>query len=186
MRLKSIIILLVILLGLGMYFIFFNKTELPPKSEPRVYVWSIEMTEIQHIEIRLPREDRSEAFIKISKGDEFPWHFDDPLRSKVDTERWGGGIPLLLSGPGADRVIAKDATEEKLAEFGLTRPQMEIILTLEDGDILNIIVGDRTPDGDTFYVQVSGSNNVALVDYTWYEVLERLVKEPPYAPPSAD
>ena len=186
MRLRNILILLVILLGLGMYFIFFNKTEPPPKSEPRVFLWNIEMDEIQHIEIRLPREGTSEAFIKIPEGDKFPWHFDDPQRSKVDVARWGGGIPLLLSGPGIERVIAKNATEEKLAEFGLTQPQMEITLTLEDGDILNIAVGDRTPDENTFYVKVLDSNDVSLVDYTWYEVLERLVKEPPYAPPAAD
>ena len=186
MRIKGILILLAILLGLGMYFIFFNKTEPPPESEPRVYVWSIEMGEIQHIEIRLPREGKSEAFIKISHGDKFPWYFDDPQRSEVDVTRWGGGIELLLTGPGAERVIARNATEEKLAEFGLTQPQMEITLTLEDGDILNIAVGDRTPDENTFYVKVLDSNDVSLVDYTWYEVLERLVKEPPYAPPAAD
>jgi len=186
LRLRSILILLVILLGLGMYFIFFNKTEPPPKVEPRIFLWNIEMDEIEHIEIRLPREDKSEAFIKIPEGDKFPWHFDDPQRSKVDVARWGGGIPLLLSGPGIERVIAKNATEEKLAEFGLTQPQMGITLTLEDGDVLNIAVGDRTPDGDTFYVQVLGSNDVSLVDYTWYEVLERLVKEPPYTSPAAD
>ena len=187
MRLKSILILLVILLGLGMYFIFFNKTEPPPKEDPRVFLWSIGMDEIQHIEIRLPREDRSEAFIKISQEDKFPWYFDDPQRSEVDAARWGGVIPLLLSGPGVERAIAKNATEEELAKFGLTQPRMEIILTLEDGDILNITIGDRAPDGNTFYVQALNSNDVYLVDYTWYEVLERLVKEPPYAPPpSAD
>ena len=186
MRLRNILILLVILLGLGMYFIFFNKTEPPPKEEPRVFLWNIEMGEIQHIEIRLPREDKSEAFIKIPEGDKFPWYFDDPQRSEVDVARWGGGIELLLTGPGAERVIARNATEEKLAEFGLAQPQMEIILTLEDGDILNITVGDRTPDGDAVYIQDLHSNDVYLVYYGWYEVLERLVKEPPYAPPSAD
>jgi len=186
LRLRSILILLVILLALGGYFYFSKTPELPPKVEPRVFLWNIEMVDLQHIEIRLPREDRSEAFIKISQGDKFPWYFDDPQRSEVDVTRWGGGIPLLLSGPGAERVIARNATEEKLAEFGLTQPQMEITLTLEDGDILNITVGDRTPDGNTFYVRVPNSNDVCLVDYTWYEVLERLVKEPPYAPPSAD
>ncbi len=129
MRFRSILILLVILLGLGMYFIFFNDSEPPPeKKEPRVFVWLIEMDEIQHIEIRLPREDRSEVFIKISQEDKFPWYFDDPQKSEVDVARWGGGIPLLLSGPGAERVIAEDATEEKLTEFGLTQPLMEIIL----------------------------------------------------------
>jgi len=186
LRLRSILILLIILLAVGGYFYFSNDSEPPPKSEPRVFLWNIEMDEIQHIEIRLPREGKSEAFIKIPEGDKFPWHFDDPQKSKVDVTRWGGGIPLLLSGPGAERVIAKNATEEKLAEFGLAQPQMEITLTLEDGDILNIAVGDRTPDGNTFYVQVLGSNDVALVDYTWYEVLERLVREPPYTPPAAD
>ena len=186
MRLKNILILLIILLALGGYFYFSNEPEPPPKVEPTVYVWLIEMDDIQHIEIRLPREDKSEAFIKISKGDEFPWYFDDTQRSKVNTERWGGGITLLLSGPGAERVIAKNATEEKLAEFGLAQPQMEIILTLVNGHILNIKVGDRTPDGNTYYVQAPSTNDVALVDYSWYKVLERLVKEPPYASPSAN
>ncbi len=187
MRLRNILILLAILIGLGGYFYFFNTSEPPPeKEEPRVFLWNIRMDEIEHIEIRLPREDKSEAFVKISQEDKFPWYFDDPQRSEVDMARWGGGIPLLLSGPGAERVIARNATEEKLAEFGLAQPQMEITLTLEDGDILNIKVGDKTPDGINYYVQVPGSNDVALVDYTWYEVLERLIKEPPYAPPAAD
>jgi len=141
------------------------------------------MDEIQHIEIRLPREDMSQAFIK---EEDRSWSFDDPQRTAVDMKRWGGGIPLLLSGPGAERVIAENATQEKLTEFGLTQPRMEIILTLEDGYILNITVGDRTPDGTAFYVQAPDSNDVALVDYTWFEVLERLVKEPPYVPPEAD
>ncbi len=184
MRLRNILILLSILLALGGYFYFSSGSEPPPQSEPRVFLWDIEMGEMQHIEIRLPREDKSVAFVKISQESKFPWYFDDPQRSEVDVARWG--IEFLLTGPGAERVIARDATEEKLAEFGLAQPQMEIILTLEDGDILNITVGDRTPDGNTFYVQAPNSNNVCLVDYTWYEVLERLVREPPYASPSAD
>ncbi|MBA7637694.1 hypothetical protein ES703_45340 [subsurface metagenome] len=186
MRLRNILILLAILLALGGYFYFSNIPEPPTKPEPKLYVWDIDMEAIQHIEITLPREDMSQAFIKIPEEDKFPWYFDDPQRSDVDTARWGGGIPLLLSGPGADRVIAENATQEKLTEFGLTQPQMEINLTLEDGDTMNIIVGNSTPDGHAFYVQAPSTNDVALVDYTWYEVLERLVKEPPYVSPEVD
>ena len=141
------------------------------------------MDDIQHIEIQLPNENKSQAFVK---GADRYWYFDDPQRSKVDIARWGGGIPLLLSGPGTERVIAENATTEKLAEFGLMQPQMEINLTLEDGDILNIKVGDRTPNANNFYVQAPDSNAVALVDYTWFEVIQRLVKEPPYVLPSDD
>ncbi len=187
MKLKSILVLLVILIGLGVYFFVFNTTELPPeKDEPRIFLWNVRMDEIGHIEVSLPREDRSEAFIKISRENTFPWYFDDPQRSEVDSARWGGGIPLLLSGPGVDRVISRDTTEEKLTEFGLIEPLMELTITMENGDVINIKVGDKTPDDINYYVQAPGSNDVALVDYTWYEVLERLVKEPPYAPPSAD
>lgn len=183
MRLRNILILLAVLLTLGGYFYFSNIPQPAPKVEPRLYVWMIDMDEIQHIEIRLPREDMSQTFIKEKEGSKFPWYFDDPQRSEIDVDRWGGGIPLLLSGPGANRVIAENATPEQLTEFGLTQPQMEIFLTLEDSSILNIKVGDNTPDGVNYYVQAPRSNDVALVDYTWYGVLERLVKEPPYAPP---
>jgi len=172
-------------MALGGYFYFTNRPELSPKPNPQLFVWLVDMEEIQHIEIRLPHEDKSQAFIKVREDDKFPWYFDDPQRSSVNMTRWGGGIPLLLSGPGADRVIAENATEEKLTEFGLTQPQMKITLTLENGDAVYINVGDSTPNGKNFYVQAPDSNSVALVDYTWYGVLERLVKEPPYALPSA-
>ncbi len=186
MRLRNILILLAILLALGGYYSFSSRPEPTPKPKPQVFVWMIDMEEIKHIEIELPREGKSQAFIKVKEGDKFPWYFDDSQRSNVDVNRWGGGIPLLLSGPRADRVISENTTEEKLAEFGLTQPLMKITLTLENGDIMNIKVGDSTPDGHAYYVQSPYSNDVALVDYTWYEVLERLVTEPPYASSPAD
>lgn len=183
MSVRNILILLAVLAVLGGFYYISSIPEPAPRPEPRVFVWSAEMGELQHIEIRLPHEGKSEAFVKEADR---TWHFDDSERSDVDMKRWGGGIPLLLSGPGAERVIAEDATEEKLAEFGLAEPRMEVTLTLEDGTILNIAVGDWTPDGNAFYMQVPQSNDVCLVDYTWYEVIERLVTEPPYAIPSDD
>jgi len=182
---KNILILLGVLTALGAYFYLTNTHEPSPKPKPRTYVWLIEIEEIEHITISLPGEGESQSFIKIDEEDKFPWYFDDPQRSEMNVERWGGGIPLLLSGPGAERIIAENATVEKLTEFGLIPPHMKITLTLENGDVLSIAVGDRTPSGDSYYVQAPDSNEVALVDYTWYEVLERLVKEPPYPSPPA-
>jgi hypothetical protein len=62
---------------------------------------------------------------------------------------------------------------------------MTITLTLTDGNTLDITIGNKTPDGNNFYVQAPSSNDVATVDYTWYDVIERLVKEPPYASAAA-
>ena len=71
MRLRNILILLTILLALGVYFYFFRTPEPPPKQEPRLFVWSVEMNDIKHIEIQLPRENKSEAFIKEREGDNY-------------------------------------------------------------------------------------------------------------------
>ncbi len=183
MRLRSILILVGILIALGGYFYFSSQPEPPPPEERQLFVWLVEQEEIEHIEIALPRDGGSQAFLK--KEDRL-WYFDEPGTPQVDMQRWGGGIPLLLSGPAVDRVITEDATEEKLAEFGLTQPQMKITLTLENGDTVYINVGDSTPDGKNFYVQAPGTNDVATVDILWYKEIERLVKEPPYAPPPSD
>jgi hypothetical protein len=185
LRLRNILILAVILAVLVGVFYLVSRPEpaTPPKSI--VYVWDIDMDNITHITIDLHREGLSQSFIKIPKGSEFPWHFDDPPKySSVNATAFGGsGPPLLLSGPGASRDLGY-ATDEQLAEYGLTNPSMIITVTINKDDIESVIeadVGNKTIDGTNYYVRAPGSNQVALVDYTWYEVLERLVKEPPYA-----
>ena len=185
MKARNIIVLLVILIALGGFYYFTHIPKPPPVVEPRYYAWIIEMDDIIKIDISLPREGKSESFIKISKEDTFPWYFNDANRSNVDMKRWGGGIPLLLSGPGVERVISKNTTQDKLAEFGLTEPQMKIDLTMVGDDTpLSISVGNRTPDGASYYVLAPNTNNdVALVDTSWHDVLENLVINPPYAPP---
>lgn len=180
MRLGSILALLVILVALGVYFLFFRPEPPPePRPEPRYFVWNIDIEELQHMVISLPQQDMSESFVK---HEDRYWYFDNPPGPKVDMNRWGGGIPLLLSGPGANRVIEEDASEERLAAFGFTQPRMKIILTLENENIIDIELGDSTPDGGAYYIKHAHSTAVATVDYTWYDVLERLVLEPPYPP----
>ncbi|MDP3879032.1 MAG: DUF4340 domain-containing protein [Dehalococcoidales bacterium] len=179
MRLRNILILLAVFLALGTVYYVSSKPEPAPPPEPQLYVWMVEMDDLEHIKIELPREDRSQSFIK---HEDRYWYFDDPPGLRVDMARWGGGIPLLLSGPGTNRIIAENATDEKMTVFGLAQPRMEITLALTGGRTLNIPVGDSTPDGQAFYVQAPNTRDVALVDYTWFQVLERLVKDPPYPP----
>jgi hypothetical protein len=165
----------------GVYYLVSHiKVEEP--TEPTVYVWDIVDNELVHINIELPAEGLSQSFIKIEHDDQFPWFFDDEQNTPVDTERWGGGIPLLLSGPSADRIITEAADTEQLARYGLTDPSLRITLKLEYGEELVIDVGDSTVDGINYYVKSPYSTGVATVDYTWYEVLSGLVTDPPYVP----
>ena len=179
MKLRSILILAGVAAALGVAYYYSSRPQPQPRPQPRPFVWGVEMTELARMTIALPRRGLEETW---EKHEDRQWYFAGPDGAGVDRSRWGGGIPLLLSGPGANRRIAADATAEQIERFGLDDPQMAIGLTLDNGDTLNVIVGDTTPDRRGYYIQRVGSDGVYTVDYTWYNVLERLVTDPPYPP----
>lgn len=178
MRLRNILILVAVLVvTTAVYFATRPGEEPPPKPDPMVRLWEFEMEELKLILIELPQLDMRESFIKHENQQ---WYFDDPPGPQVDPDRWGGGIPLILAGPATERPILKGATEEQLAIYGFSLPLMKIILTTEDIEVVNIEIGDAVPDGSAYYIRLAESNNVYTIDFTWYKVLERLVREPPY------
>ncbi len=183
MKLRTILVMAGILVALGVYFFVFSRPEPEPRPEPRPFVWSVEMDELKTMAIGLPSEGKSEAWVK---HDDKYWYFDKPEGPKVDMQRWGGGIPLLLSGTGAERISTEEATDEQLKMYSLKDPKMKIDLTLENEHTINIEVGDLIPDGQARYVKLVDSRDVYSVHYTWYDVLERLVLEPPYPDPEEE
>ena len=182
MKLRLILILAGVAAALGVAYHYSSRPQPQPRPEPRPFVWSVDMTELARMTIALPGLGLEETW---EKHEDRQWYFAGPDGPGVDRNRWGGGIPLLLSGPGANRRIAADATAEQIVRFGLNEPQMAIGLTLDNGDSLDIIVGDATPDRRNYYIQRVGSDGVYTVDHTWFEVLRRLVTEPPYPPAAA-
>ncbi|MDO9333814.1 MAG: DUF4340 domain-containing protein, partial [Dehalococcoidales bacterium] len=179
MKLRAIIVLVVIaaILGVTFYAVSRPKPEAPVDSIP--YVWDFDMDELQHIVINMPREEKSVSF--VVHEDRY-FYFDVENGSIVDMQRWGGGIPLLLSGPGADRRLVQNATDAQLAEYGFTTPNLDITLTLKDGSVYNVELGNSTPSEQTYYIRLTELREIYTVDYTWYGVISRLVTEPPYPP----
>ena len=180
MRPRNILILVAVLaITIAVYFVMRPVEEPPIKPDPPERIWQFDMDELEHIRIELPNQNMSESFLE---HEDRQWYFDDPSGPKVDPDRWGGGIPLILASPAAERSIAKDATEEQLAIYGFTLPQMKMTLTNEDKEFVNIEIGDAVPDGSAYYIRLADSNDIYVIDGIWYEVLERLVLEPPYPP----
>ncbi len=176
----TIIVLAVVLVGLGVVYYFTSRPKPQAPVEPRYYVWDVEMDDLKEMTISFPKDDLTQSWVKHE--DKY-WYFDEPNGPKVDMIRWGGGIPLLLSGPGANRLLTRDATAEQIETYGLTNPAMRIDLLLEDGRTINIEVGDSTLDGQNYYIRLADSPNVYTVDYTWHDVIARLVLDPPYPKP---
>jgi hypothetical protein len=169
-----------LLVALGVLYVVISRPEPEPRVAPRPPIWSVEMDELETVAIDLPSAGKSEAWVRRADRD---WYFDRPNGPKVDARRWGGGIPLLLSGPRAERLIAAGATADQLRIYGFDTPRMTVDLVLENGTVIAVEIGEPTPDGSAYYVRLAGSTDVYSVHRTWFAELDRLVLDPPYPGP---
>jgi hypothetical protein len=174
MNFKTTAFLLLALLVLGGYTYNYVINKPRPPAEPRPFVYQFEMTDIVAMELR--HDGRTTNVYLDQATDE--WKFVDPDGGEVDAGRLNG-IRLLLSGPGANRLLFADPTQAQLAEFGFNSPSVIANITLKDGTRHQVLLGDLTHDGRNYYTKNSDSNTVYLVDYTWGNELKRFVNEPP-------
>jgi hypothetical protein len=177
MSFRNTLVMVIILALLGGFIFYLQTSQKKEPTESPPDVWSYEEDDINHITMRLPREKKAIAFAKVVKGNDYNWFIDSSPRKPISLKRWGG-IVLLLSGPQSRRVIANQVTDMDL--YGLNTPSLEISLVIgKKKENLTVIVGDRTPDDKAVYVILKEHKTVYLLDHTWYEVMIRLVREPP-------
>lgn len=178
MSFKQTLIFAGILILLAGYIVFLkiNKPEERWAEPPEV--WYVEEDDIERIRVQLPHKNEQISFFLSRKEDK--WHIDDSPKTPVDRKRWGG-IVMLVSGPQSKKMLAQKI--DNLEEFGLSEPQMIISLGVRGlKDPLDILIGERTPHKDHFYVKLRHSDPVYLIDDTFCEVLMRLATEPPIPP----
>ncbi|MCY4668615.1 MAG: hypothetical protein OXC29_11560 [Rhodococcus sp.] len=183
MKLRLAVILGLTAAGLAFVFILTSGSGEAEDSSERPIMWSFDLRDLHRVEIALPQDQLAETWFHVDRV----WYFDRPGRPLVDMDRWGGAVPYLLSGPGANRLIMEDAADDDLDLFGLLAPRMTIHLEHdgEHGDSAGtvvLVIGDETPDSFSFYLQLVGTGRGYPVARAGYEVMERLVVEPPYLP----
>jgi hypothetical protein len=194
LKLKAILILVAILAVAGTTYYFVTRPKAPTQPTAKHFVWNFDMDELQNVTFILPKTINPETKLPLTESfDKHPdneeFYFDVVNGPEVDNQRWGGGIPALLSGPQANRMILPSATEAQLQQYGLDpaiKPlNMDIKLTiLVSGTPVNyeVYVGDSNPDGSNYYVKLSNNTDVYTVDKSWYDVLADIITDPPYIP----
>ncbi|MEW6185408.1 MAG: DUF4340 domain-containing protein [Thermodesulfobacteriota bacterium] len=177
MNLRPLLILLgllVLLSGAVFYFLKFSTKAL---EEKRPQLWSLKEDQIEGLQIDLPQEKRSVAFF-LGKNEK--WYFKDQPEKEVERQRWGG-VPTLVSGPKAKRMIAE--TSGDLRPFGLNPPYMIVTLGIRNQKVPLIIqFGNQTPQGDQYYVKIKGQPAIYIMPKEYCDVLMRLAQDPPYPP----
>lgn len=76
-----------------------------------------------------------------------------------------GRIVGSITSLSSQRVIDEQPTA--LDQYGLSEPAVRVTATLSDSDPVTILVGNRTPGGDAYYVQTSESATVYSVFMVW-------------------
>ena len=175
MSFRATAFLLLILVGLGGYTYNYVLNKPKPPSQPRPFVYQYDMADITSMELR--HQGKTVSVYLDPQKDE--WQFTDAEMGEVDAGRLNG-IRLLLSGPGANRLLFSEApTPAQLAEYGFNNPQVVAGIGLKDGNRHQVLLGDQTPDGKNYYTKNSDKDPIYLVDYTWGNELKRFVNEPP-------
>lgn len=172
---KGAISLLIGLAVIGTYVLVQALNEDPPLVPTETFIYSIDQRDITSVEIT--HDGNTRRFMWDEGSGE--WVFDDAQRSPVAQDRWGG-IPLLLSGPRVQRVLSVD--EADLWRYGLDNPRTVIRLGLSNGQLLTVLIGIPSPDGENDYVMQEGSSHIVLIDQSWHGVLARLATIPPVVP----
>lgn len=125
----------------------------------------------------LPREGAPYAFTRKHQT----WTMSTQGREvEVPSDRLDGFLETLS---GLTRLVVIDAAEAPRSDFGLDPPRA--IVTIRDGRVRSIALGDRNPPLTALYVQVLPEANIALVGSVllWeFDKLVALSKTPPVEP----
>ena len=143
------------------------------RAEQPPFFFTLSPDDLRNITISSGENSTSWHF----REDQRRWFFDDEKDVPTDLYRWGG-ITQLLGGPRSQRELKKSIDNPEL--YGLDAPQLSITVRLRDDRQLTVEMGDLTPDGGANYARQSGYEELYTVDYSWGEVMLRLVNEPPY------
>ena len=178
MSYRSTLILLVALLFIGGYVYFFELRKSPPAVEKPPFVYNVDMMEVVSIDLSYKDENLSIVW----DDEESAWHFKNPGGPELDQARING-LRVLISGTISKRLLFEKVDD--LSLFGLDNPQIVARVGLTSGQVMEILLGDKTPDEQGYYVQFRGRDHVYTVDYTWGDEFIRYVTETPLATPTA-
>ena len=177
MSYRTTSIILIALLLIGGYVYFFELRKSPPAVAKPPYVYNVDMMDV--VSIDLSYKDQT---LSIAWDDEkSAWYFKDPGGPELNQASING-LRVLLSGTISKRLLFEKVDD--LSLFGLDEPQIVARVGLTSGQVMEILLGDKTPDEQGYYVQFRGVDYIYTVDYTWGDEFIRFVTETPLATPT--
>jgi hypothetical protein len=154
--LRSFVVLLVILIGLGAYLYFVESKRPAGESGPeKEKVFGVDSEKIEEIAVRSESGERT----TLRKSGEGGWQIVAPAQGQADVSEVSG---LLTNLSTLEVQSVVDENPPDLKEYGLAQPRVEVTFKA-DGQEHTLQIGQKTPPGSDLYAKRGNANRVFLI-----------------------
>ena len=161
MKVRGLLIAALLLAGMAGLVYWSNQAEKAKKNKPNPNappkIIDIAKDDIVRLEIDKP----GSKAVALRKGDDGNWKLTSPEPLRADQN----AVTSLVSSVAkldSSRLIEKNATN--LADYGLTKPQMTVMIGRKKGKALKLLIGDKTPTGANYYAKLTGDPRLFTLD----------------------
>src|SRR5438445_5268269 len=155
--LRSTIVLLVILIGLGGYAYYISKKPAEDNSAKQEKVFaSVQADKIEELRVKAASGDTTAL-----KKDNGGWQVVAPLAVHAD-ESEVSGITNALTSMSVVRIVDENPTD--LKEYGLAEPRIDVAFKASgDKDYRRLLVGEKSPTGADLFAKRNTDKRVFLI-----------------------
>ena len=177
-RLRSMLVLLVLFLGIGGY-AWFIERERPPASETDASEQAFDIAAGRITDLTV-NADNGDVTVLTRTEDEIDWVVTAPVETEAD-DNAATAIATTLAALDVRREV--DPAAPDLTPFGLARPPVSVTFATPDGEPLTLAVGDETPTGGERYAAID-QRVILVADFvestlnrTTFELRDRSILE---------
>jgi uncharacterized protein DUF4340 len=156
--LRSTILLVVVLAGLGayIYFVTWKQPEGADAAKKTEKVFTVQSDKIDEIKVSSAGGEATTL-----KKDSGAWTLTEPVKAAADESEVSGITNALAS---TDLVRVVDENPANLNDYGLSNPRLEIdFKTAGDKTYRRLLVGEKTPTGANLFVRRDDEKRVLLI-----------------------
>lgn len=161
-KLIKLIVLLVVLAGLVVGYVFLSKhmakkeaaENAQPEVDTTVTVFTLDSSKVSAIDYVFDGES-----ISLKKADG-KWQWADDADFPLD-ETYPEDMLSVLTSVIADRLIAENLDNE--AEFGMDEPNMSVKYSTSDGTEYTYVIGDYNSVSEGYYVKVGTQDKIYMI-----------------------
>ncbi len=169
---RGTLIMLILVLGLGGFYYFYEysggKTrEHNEKQEKRLFP-DATAENMTSLEVTAP--DAKTPALVLEKKDG-RWVHKGPPDQLVSVMEVGGMANRLVDLQRSEMILEKPKPEE-LGQFGLDKPAHQLVAKA-GGKTYTLLIGAKTPDGESYYVRSAPDGPVVTVPGTFTSILEK-------------